>query len=74
MVSRDFTYRGVQFHLNDNWNGANREFEGKYKLLWWNEWKEGHGYWSELITVNSKAEAMRAVREFYKSKCRCFAY
>jgi hypothetical protein len=43
MVSRDFTYRGVQFHLNDNWNGANREFEGKYELVWRNEWKEGHG-------------------------------
>lgn len=73
-MERDFTYRGIKFHLNDNWNGANREFEGKYKLLWWHEWEKDHGYWAELITVNSKAEAMRALREFYKAKCRCFAY
>ena len=71
MKNRDFAYKGIKFHLNDNWNGANREFEGKYKLLWWHE---SYGYWEELITVNSKKEGENAVREFYKAKCRCYAY
>lgn len=71
LKNRGFKYKGITFHLNDNWNVANREFEGKYKLLWWNE---GYGYWAELITVDSKKEAEHAVREFYKARCRCYAY
>lgn len=33
MKYRDFTYKGIKFHLNDNWNGANREYEGKYDVV-----------------------------------------
>jgi hypothetical protein len=71
MKNRDFTYKGIKFHLNDNWNGANREYEGKYWLMWWNEPYER---WQSLITVDTKKEAENTVREFYKAKCRCYAY
>ena len=59
MKNRDFTYKGIKFHLNDNWNGANREFEGKYKLLFWHE---GYERWQQICTVNTKKEAMEYVR------------
>lgn len=72
-MNRDFSYKGIKFHLNDNGNlgDARREFEGKYCLLWWNE---PYGRWQSLITVDTKTEALHAVREFYKTKCRCYAY
>ena len=33
MKNRDFTYKGLEFYLNDNSNSPLREYEGKYKLL-----------------------------------------
>lgn len=72
-MNRDFSYKGIKFHLNDNGNPGDtrREFEGKYYLLWWNE---PYGRWQSLTTVNTKKEALHAVREFYKTKCGCYAY
>lgn len=73
MKNRDFSYKGIKFHLNDNgssWS-PRHEYEGKYWLMWWNEAFER---WQSLITVNSKREAEFAVREFYKAKCKCYAY
>lgn len=58
-MNRDFTYKGIKFHLNDNWNGANREFEGKYQLLFWHE---GYERWQQICTVDTKKEAMEYVR------------
>lgn len=73
MKNRDFTYKGIKFHLNDNGtpNSPRREYEGKYWLMWWNE---PYGRWQSIITVNSKKEAEFAVREYYKAKCKCYAY
>lgn len=70
---RDFNYRGIRFHLNDNGtpNNPRHEYEGKYWLMWWNE---PCSRWQSIITVNNKAEALRAVREFYKTKTKCYAY
>ena len=67
MMNRDFTYKGIKFHLNDNWNGANREFEGKYNLLFWHE---GYERWQQICTVNTKNEAMEYVRRYGYDRIR----
>ena len=58
-MNRDFTYKGIKFHLNDN---GNREFEGKYKLLFWHE---GYERWQQCTTVDSKKEAMEYAKKNY---------
>lgn len=70
MKYRDFTYKGIKFHLNDNWNGANREYEGKYDVVFWHE---GYGRWQSLFKANTKADAEYTVRQFYKAKRGCYA-
>lgn len=70
MKYRDFTYKGIKFHLNDNWNGANREYEGKYDVVFWHE---GYEHWQSLFKANTKADAEYTVRQFYKAKRGCYA-
>lgn len=70
MKYRDFTYKGIKFHLNDNWNGANREYEGKYDVVFWHE---GYERWQSLFKTNTKADAEYTVRQFYKAKRGCYA-
>lgn len=65
MKYRDFAYKGIKFHLNDNWNGANREFEGKYDVVFYHE---GYERWMSLFKADTKAEAEHTVRMFYKEK------
>ena len=60
MKNRDFTYKGIKFHLNDN--HPKPEFEGKYKLLFWHE---GQERWCQICTVNSKKEAKELIDEGY---------
>jgi len=71
MKYRDFTYKKMKFHLNDNGlpNSPRREFEGKYDVVWWNA---SSGRWESLFTANTKAEAEYTVREFYKAKRGCW--
>ena len=60
-MERDFTYDGVQFHLNSNpWKS---EYEGKYVLTYWNE---ARGWNMALVTVDSKKEAMERVKQMKK--------
>lgn len=59
MINRDFTYKGIKFHLNDNIGTEVRYWEGKYKLLFWHE---GYERWQQICTVNTKKEAMEYVR------------
>jgi hypothetical protein len=66
MKYRDFTYKGIKFHLNDN--KGNREFEGKYDVVWWDGTR-----WQSLFKANSKAEAKYTVRQFHKAKRGCYA-
>lgn len=72
MKYRDFTYKGIKFHLNDNGcpNSPRREFEGKYDVVFWNGAKQR---WQSLFKANSKAEAEYTVREYYKAKRGCYA-
>lgn len=65
---RDFSYKGLKFHLNDR--RYHNEFTPKYCLLMW---REDFGYWEEQIHVNSKAEAMRYIKECERLHCRMFA-
>lgn len=60
MKNRYFTYKGIQFHLNDN--GRHNEFEGKYILLFWNEGRER---WQQIINCNTKKEALNYVKRNY---------
>lgn len=69
LKSRDFTYKGIKFHLNDR--RYNNEFTPKYLLMYFHE---GFGQWREIGHVESKAEAMRVVKQDYESKCGCFTY
>ena len=57
MKNRDFTYKGIKYHLNDN--SPRTEYEGKYKLLFWHI---GCERWQQLCTVNTKKEAMEIVK------------
>jgi len=61
MKNRDFTYKGIKFHLNDNGlpNSPRREFEGKYQLLFWHK---GCERWQQLCTVDTKKEAKELVK------------
>ena len=63
-MKRDFTYKDLKFHLNDNGDKGNpyREFEGKYILLMWHE---GYGKWIQKATVNTKKEALQYVKDNY---------
>ena len=65
MKNRDFEYKGIKFHLNDNGNrdSSRREFEGKYQLLFWNDHYER---WMALGTVKTKKEAQQWVKNLYK--------
>ena len=60
MKNRDFTYKGIKFHLNDNVGENVRYWESKYKLLFGNE---EYKRWQQICTVESKKEA----REFVKN-------
>lgn len=60
MKNRDFSYKGIKYHLNDNIPRG--EFEGKYKLLFWHEGRKG---WHYLCTVDTKKEAMEYVKKNY---------
>lgn len=62
---RDFEYKGVKYHLNDNGHpkSARREFEGRYILLWWNT---AYERWQMICYVNTKKEAQKFVREFFE--------
>ena len=64
-MNRDFTYKGIKFHLNDNGNKGDpwREFEGKYQLLWWNEFRER---WQQITTIDTKQEAIQYAKENYQ--------
>ena len=64
-MNREFEYKGIRFHLNENGRKGDSwlEFEGKYKLLWWNEIRER---WQQLCTVDSKKEAKQYIKENYK--------
>lgn len=68
LKNRDFTYKGLKFHLNDA--KYHNEFTPKYLLIMWHE---GYGYWQEQIHVNSKKEALQYIKECEKSHCRMFA-
>lgn len=69
MKNREFKYKGVTFHLNDNSSSPLREFEGKYRLLFWHE---GYERWMELGCVNSKTEAQEWVRKMHKGRYGAF--
>lgn len=68
LKNRDFTYKGLKFHLNDR--KYHNEFCPKYLLIMWNE---NWGYWQEEIHVNSKTEAMQYIKECEKNHCKMFA-
>ena len=79
LKSRDFIYKGLQFHLNDA--KYHNEFTPKYLLMFWND---SFGYWQgknyvyskkhpQQIHVSSKKEALAYIRECEKSHCRMFA-
>lgn len=63
-MNRDFTYKGIKFHLNDNGTkgSARSEFEGRYALLMWHE---GYEKWIQKCTVDTKQDALRYVRDNY---------
>lgn len=60
MKNRDFTYKGIDFHLNNN--EYHNEFEGKYTLLFFHQ---GYEKWMRITTCDSKKEAMEYVRESF---------
>lgn len=76
-MNRDFTYKDVKFHLNDN--KGNREFEGKYDLMFWT----GYTGWRKIGTCSSKKDAKELIKlkldeilyqadfEFIASKSTC---
>lgn len=66
-MNRDFTYKGIKFHLNDNTGTEVRYWEGKYKLLFWHE---GYERWQQICTVNTKKEAMEYVRRYGYDRIR----
>lgn len=59
-MKRDFHYKELDFHLNDN--HGNREFEEKYDLLFWHQ---GYERWQKCANVNSKKEALEYVKSNY---------
>lgn len=61
-MNRDFTYKGIEFHLNDNWNSPLSEYEGKYNLLFYHK---GYERWQQCTTVDSKKEAMEYAKKNY---------
>ena len=60
MKNRDFIYKGVKYHLNDN--SRRNEFEGKYILLFWND---SFLRWQRVGTFDTKKEAAAYVKENY---------
>ena len=61
LKNRDFTINGVEFHLNDNpWHN---EFEGKYRLLYWNTGLEKS---INIGTFNTKKRAIEFAKEYEK--------
>ena len=70
MKNREFKYRGVTFHLNDNNTSPLREFEGRYRLLFWHE---GYERWMEFGCVNSKKEAQEWVEKMWKGRYGAYA-
>lgn len=55
---RDFEYGGLRFHLNDN--SCRMEYEGKYRVLFWNE---AYGHWQDAgYTCSSLREAAKFAR------------
>ncbi len=71
MKNRGFSYKGIQFWLNDNGipNSPRREFEGKYVVMWWNE---AYERWQRLFTADSKKEAIDHAR--YLCRERMYPY
>lgn len=70
MKHRDFKYKELNFHLNDNYNIHNKppraEFEGRYKLLMRMEDDDGNFIrWQGITTVDSKEYAMELVAKRY---------
>ena len=64
MKNREFKYKGITFHLNDNNHDYDKYYEGKYILLFWHI---GYEKWMELCTVVTKKEALEHVRYLYKN-------
>ena len=64
-MKREFTYKGIKFHLNTNGlpNDPRREIEGRYILLYWND---GYERWQALTTTDTKAEAMEYLKTIYR--------
>jgi len=60
MKNRDFIYKGVKYHLNDN--RPRNEFEGKYNLLFYND---SFDRWQKIINCDSKKEAVAYVKKNY---------
>jgi hypothetical protein len=61
LKNRDFTYRGVKFHLSDNmWKN---EFEGKYKVMFYNE---AFNRWQHIGTVDSMKAARKVAQDWFK--------
>lgn len=56
-----FILNGVRFHLNEN--VPPREFEGRYRLLFWHD---GYKRWQQCgVTVDDREEAIGwAIRNF----------
>ena len=68
-MNRDFTYKGVRFHLNDRRHG--NEFTPKYCLVYFNE---SRGCWHEIGHVSSKKEAMEIAKQDYKIHAGPYAW
>lgn len=67
MIKRDFQYKGIRFHLNDN--ERRNEYEGRYNLLFFHC---GYEAWLPLYTVDSKKEAIDLVKNLAKTLERPF--
>lgn len=59
-MNRDFTYRGENFHLNDN--PRKNEYECKYHVLYEYE----PGVWHYLFGADTKKEAVHRVKTAYE--------
>lgn len=69
-LNRDFTYKGWQFHLNDNRHGiskCNYEFFPKYKLMLYDIDR-----WEQIAAVNTKKEAMQYAKQYYYEVLKFF--
>ena len=65
-MNRSWRYKGLEFHLNDNYDIHNKppraEFEGRYKLMMWDD---GYERWKTITTVQTKKEAQQLIVKNY---------